>query len=289
MAANDGEAYACPAEECDRSFGSAHGRGQHVRYSHDPAQLLLKEIRRLADELGRTPTRRHVREHSPISAGPAKEHFDGWNGALRAAGVDINEPQQNLTSEDVIEAIQGFAEKIGRTPTQREMKAHGPISSSTAKSHFGTWNDALQEAGLDINSHSGVARGYSYINYGSNWRQQRREVVSRDGIQCRVCSEDRSDVETHSVHVHHITPAREFGAHDPDVDTDYEEMNDLSNLICLCPSCHRTLEGKFQDADPDEFAELGRERLGIDVEAEIDTTQNTTDGSVQAELAAASD
>ena len=224
-----------------------------------------------------------------MSAGPAKKHFDGWNGALRAAGVPINDPQQNLTSEDVIEAIQGFAEKIGRTPTHREMKERGPISSSTAKSHFGTWNNALEEAGLDINRKTDLARGYTYINYGPNWLDQRNNVVSRDGMRCRVCCEDRSDVEAHSVHVHHITPAREFGADDPDVDTDYEEMNDLSNLICLCPSCHRKLEGKFQDADPGKFAELGREHLGIDVEVEIDTTQDTTDGSVQTELPTASD
>lgn len=33
-------------------------------------------------------------------------------------------------------------------------------------------------------------------------------------------------------------------------------MNEISNLITLCASCHGTYEGMFQDADPGEFVEL---------------------------------
>ena len=407
MAANDEETYECPADGCERTFDSARGKGVHVSRIHDMDQIVKDTIRDLADELGRTPTQREMNEHGSMSDDTVKRCFGTWNGALREAGVEINE-EVEISDEDILSAIRDLAGELGRTPTQQEMREHGSVSPEAAENHFDTWNGALREAGLEINMEKNISdedvlsairkiadelgraptfvemneRGslspatvgrhfetwnkalqeagldvnkvYEYskehvltsirdvaddlgraptakemnnrgnvstnavgrhfgswndalraaglepnqtyngsssgvIYYGTNWLQQRTHVVSRDKSICRTCGTSSTEIDHTSIHVHHITPAREFGAHKDDVDTNYEEMNAPSNLICLCPSCHRTLEGKFQDADPDEFAELGREYLGIDVEAEIDTTQDTTDGSVQTELPTASD
>lgn len=61
--------------------------------------------------------------------------------------------------------------------------------------------------------------------------------------------------------MHHITPRFEYW----DSDTlDWANVNDLSNLITLCPTCHGPLEGEFCDADPDEFTEQGATELGDD-------------------------
>jgi len=55
----------------------------------------------------------------------------------------------------------------------------------------------------------------------------RRAVYVREGYVCALC--ERSDV----IHVHHVRP-RSLGG-----------MNDLGNLIALCPVCHAIAHGEY--------------------------------------------
>lgn len=68
-------------------------------------------------------------------------------------------------------------------------------------------------------------------NYGPNWRQQRDQARARDEYRCQVCGQPETD---RAHHVHHKTPFRSFPS--------YEQANQLSNLMTLCPSCHRRVE-----------------------------------------------
>jgi len=70
--------------------------------------------------------------------------------------------------------------------------------------------------------------------YGPNWKEQRRKALDRDNGTCQGCGRTASDLGQRP-DVHHITPFREFD--------DYEEANKLSNLVCLCRSCHGEWEG----------------------------------------------
>ena len=88
------------------------------------------------------------------------------------------------------------------------------------------------------------------LKYGSDWGEIRLDVLDRDEWQCRVCGVDAEDTK---LDVHHITPARTFD--------EYDRMNDQSNLITLCASCHGMLEGHFTDADPTEFVSQARDEL----------------------------
>jgi len=75
----------------------------------------------------------------------------------------------------------------------------------------------------------------NWTYYGSNWPTQRKNALERDRRECVVCG------ETDSLHVHHITPLREFN--------DTEKANQLENLITLCPSCHGRWEGIYLRPD----------------------------------------
>ncbi len=67
--------------------------------------------------------------------------------------------------------------------------------------------------------------------YGPNWIQQREQARARDEYRCQVCGIEEGD---HEHHVHHKTPYRQF--ENPQL------ANQLSNLVTLCPSCHRRVE-----------------------------------------------
>jgi 5-methylcytosine-specific restriction endonuclease McrA len=70
--------------------------------------------------------------------------------------------------------------------------------------------------------------------YGPNWREQRRKVWERDDETCQACGQTTDELGQRPS-VHHIIPFRECD--------DYEEANKLSNLVCLCRSCHGEWEG----------------------------------------------
>ena len=56
----------------------------------------------------------------------------------------------------------------------------------------------------------------------------RRAVYSRDGHACILCQDARA------IHLHHFIP-RGAGGHDLE-----------SNLVCVCPVCHRVLHGEYE-------------------------------------------
>ena len=267
MAANDGETYDCLVDGCTRSFSSKRARGSHQGMSHTDAEkreICIAELQRLSRTHGRTPRAQDLKDYGKVGLPLIERLFECWNNALRAAGFEVTETWEK-SADEVLSEIQRLADDLGRTPKYDDMEEHSSIGSTVVEDKFGSWNNGLREAGFEPTH---VTRGESSgVYYGTNWPKQRATVVDRDNNQCRTCHKQSTEIENMSVHVHHITPARTFGVHDEDVDADYEEMNDLSNLICLCPSCHSKLEGKFQDADPDEFAELGREELKATVPA----------------------
>jgi 5-methylcytosine-specific restriction endonuclease McrA len=70
--------------------------------------------------------------------------------------------------------------------------------------------------------------------YGQGWNERKREKVrDRDGRKCQSCGLSEEDHATR-LHVHHITPAREFDDPSP--------RNNLENLVSLCGSCHQVWE-----------------------------------------------
>ena len=69
------------------------------------------------------------------------------------------------------------------------------------------------------------------IRYGPQWATQRDAARARDGCRCQVCGAPEG---TEQHHVHHKVPFRHFQSAEP--------ANHLSNLVTLCPRCHRQAE-----------------------------------------------
>lgn len=83
--------------------------------------------------------------------------------------------------------------------------------------------------------------------YGPGWHRVRQQALERDGNQCVNCGRDTEDIGRNP-DVHHIVPVRWF------VDSEHHSREDahfLSNVVALCPSCHRKAD----------FGHLSREYL----------------------------
>jgi len=141
--------YEC--EICGREFDSAKGRGIHRANSHDEdeiKQVLINELQRLADELGRTPGLRDMNQHGAHSSKTYQKKFGSWNEALKQAGIEINN-EHDIAKSDLLDELIRLKNLLGRTPTSRDMAEKGKYGTSNYPNKFASWNDAVREAGLE--------------------------------------------------------------------------------------------------------------------------------------------
>ena len=114
-----------------------------------PREDLLSELRRLADDLGQTPSKNQMKENGAYSTKPYRKRFGSWNGAIEAAGLDINQTGEQATDAALLDEIRRLAEVLGAVPSSRDMERHGRFSQTTYQRRFGSWNNAVENAGFE--------------------------------------------------------------------------------------------------------------------------------------------
>jgi SOS-response transcriptional repressor LexA len=119
-------------------------------------QELISELQRLTKEIGSSPTQEDMLNHGKFSFRPYVDTFNSWNEALRAAGLEVNS-RYEIPEEELIDGIKEFSDELGHTPSFTEMDKRGPFSPNTYIRKFESWNQALQLAGLDINSRQNIS------------------------------------------------------------------------------------------------------------------------------------
>lgn len=65
--------------------------------------------------------------------------------------------------------------------------------------------------------------------YTGDWLEVKNSALKRDNHRCQKCGKEKEEIGQEP-DVHHITPVKEFD--------DQNEAHKLSNVICLCRSCH---------------------------------------------------
>jgi DEAD/DEAH box helicase domain-containing protein len=178
------------------------------------------------------------------------EDLDLGQNIARLRGADVDYYTQPH-SETIVQLL----EKLDEVGARGATKAHGEISVTTQVVGFRKikWftHEHLGGGELSMPPTELVTTGYwlgiaeetaehlraegvwtsDPIDYGPNWSEQRDRARARDGYRCQHCGlpEDR-----YSHHVHHKTPFRAFAS--------YQGANQISNLVTLCPRCHRRAE-----------------------------------------------
>jgi hypothetical protein len=119
----------------------------HNMGSGTPAEDLLREIDRLADELGRIPTLRDMDERGRYSKNPYYNRFGSWDSALETAGYDPQSRERHIIdTADLLTEIKRLAD--GSDPPRFcDMREDGVYSAWTYINRFGSWNAAVEAAG----------------------------------------------------------------------------------------------------------------------------------------------
>lgn len=261
----------CSKSACSRRFGSwnqakeAAGLEQtapgdsSTQIDYDEREFdnvysdegLLADLREVAEIVGYPPSRSEYNEHGQYSYATFEKRFGSWTSAIENAGLDSSDTDKlrRISDSQLLEELSRLAEECGRSPWAQLMTDQGRYGVSIYNRRFGSWNSALEEAGLEPNPYSPTGpdnpnwRGGRDRNLGANWESQRRKARRRDGFECLRCGitekEHKETVGT-ELSVHHRIPRREFRGDDGVLD--FEAANQLENLITLCASCHHQLE-----------------------------------------------
>src|SRR5687768_4050910 len=132
----------------DRDRLAEFQSGIRRRYSDEQ---IVEQLTACATRLGRSPTMREFGEDPQTTVHPQTviQHFGSWNKAKRAAGLV---PRRFATRTDLVRLLRELGEKLGRTPTARDLDEHrASMPSKSLYWHtFGSLTAALREAGFDV-------------------------------------------------------------------------------------------------------------------------------------------
>ena len=141
----------------------------------DRRESLLAELERIAAELGEVPSTTQIDEHGRYSSGMYSNEFGSITAARDAAdfsGIDTGDdenreycPSQGVaektgddegpgrdsgpTRETLIAEIQRLDDEADLLPYASDMDADGEFKAYDCLREFGSWNDALEAAGID--------------------------------------------------------------------------------------------------------------------------------------------
>jgi len=115
-----------------------------------PDEVLIEELRRLAQALHRPPNLNEVRARGKYGATTYINHFGSWNNALRAAGFEPRyKSKQPLSEEELLDDLRELADDLGHPPTKREILDYGEHSPTTYLRRFGGLEEARSKADLN--------------------------------------------------------------------------------------------------------------------------------------------
>ena len=200
-----------------RRFGSWQAAVEQAGFEpHSPTQSiskqdLLEELHRVADELETIPTSEQFNAAGRYSVSAYQTQFGSWTAALTAAFDDATATTERHSRDALLTELRRIAEEYGSPPRFRDMDAHGQYAARTYVDRFGSWNDAVVEAGLEPRS-SGTLTDAALL---ADLQRLRAELGSRPTPQ---------DVRNHGTHAV-ATYQRRFGSWSDAVTAAFDESN----------------------------------------------------------------
>jgi len=110
---------------------------------------VLAEIKRYSEQGGNLSAG-SVRKHYSRLYSAATVHFGSWKNALKELGIDYDDVRltQEWTPEKVLQTLQE-ANRQGADLSDRTVSALRPDLYGAAITHFGSWPEALRQAGIE--------------------------------------------------------------------------------------------------------------------------------------------
>lgn len=108
-------------------------------------EQLLFFLKKKATELKKTP---RIKDMKNPSVSSYVSRFGSWNNAVIEAALKIN-LKKKYEKKELLENLHILAKELSRIPTPTDLKERRWAASySTYRKIFGSWDNALKEAGI---------------------------------------------------------------------------------------------------------------------------------------------
>lgn len=157
-----------------------------------PREDLVEDLKRVVSKLDEPPSERQYGQHGKHSVSALRREFGGIPDAREAAGLDSSEQrgvQNKVSREALLQAIHDLRAELGHTPRRDEMLEHGAFSEQPYRREFGSWAQAVVEAGCEPHRPSRYTP--EYVRVSCNWCGDTDEVLAsqlknQDNWYCSV-------------------------------------------------------------------------------------------------------
>jgi hypothetical protein len=210
---------------------------RHADYSDES---ILRELRRVAHELGKETLTKADFTHAKLCYTTLKHRFGGLRKALERAQLTGPEFHRNVSDDELLRELQKVWDlalaKDGRRPYHRDLgKYDAKFSRHPYYRRWGSWIKAC-EAILEWEEKSGAAHTEPKEEASTQRETRpkrsiplrlRYEVLERDNFSCQVCGRSPSRYPgVVELHVDHRVAEAKGG------------LTELSNLRTLCQDCN---------------------------------------------------
>jgi len=124
----------------------------------------LEDLKQFSRTVDGPVSAKKMTEEGPYSANTYINRFGSWNEAKERAGLvqfeegEAKSPGRKGASEEgLLEEIRRLRSELGRSPRIDDLQKHGKFSFSPYYRVFGSWNAALEEAGLEKNTERNIS------------------------------------------------------------------------------------------------------------------------------------
>ncbi len=203
-----------------------------------PDETLIADLKRVANDLGKSPTIDEYNERGTYHATTITRRFGNWFKALEIAGLEATRSPLNISEEELFKNVEEVWLKLGRQPRYQEIqKPLSKYSAGTYDNRFGSFRKALEAFVVYMNAEEAVSseEGIKKLSIEPiakhktkrdiNWRL-RFLVMRRDNFKCQSCGRSPATDPSIVLHVDHKTAWANGG----------ETI--LENLQTLCSKCN---------------------------------------------------
>jgi len=166
-------------------------------------QELISDIRRVADDIGRSPSSTEYSEKSKYSLDAVYTRFDSWDDALEAADLEVlnfNKVAQITDKQELIDALREDIQRLGHVPNRNELNKKGTYTDTTYRNHFGGYNTALKTAGFPVNQRNNTLKEIECFGCDSTIQKPEWKIEDRDNLFCSKDCLHEATIDTYCDH-----------------------------------------------------------------------------------------